>query len=126
MEPLSPRMTPRNVDLDTGSRVRRLLAGRQPASSPTVPIIQTERAGKETGSVFLASPSLLSCLSIKPFPSQVLHQPLSDPSLWLVKIYSVEGIWHGDALSQGDREEDIGPSLMLCPAGQYGDCFQFL
>lgn len=65
--------------------------------SPTVSIIQTERAGKESVSPRFLPLSPLSCLSLKPLPFTSPAPTSLDPSLWLVKIYSIEGLCHDDA-----------------------------
>ena len=65
--------------------------------------------------------SFLSCLPLKPLPATRPAPASLDPSVWLVKVSAT--VMH---LSHGDGEEDNGPSLVLCPAGQYGTVFSFL
>lgn len=121
-EPLSPRTTHTNVDLDTGSRVRRLLAGRE-ASFISHCVHNTNWKSGEGDRVCVSSlpPSLLSCLSIKPLPVTSPAPASLDPSLWLVKIDSVEGICHGDAFVSGRQGRGYW-SLPLCsvPLGNMG------
>lgn len=95
-------------------RVRRLLAGRE-ASFISHCVHNTNWKSREGDRVCvsLLPPSLLSCLSIKPLPVTSPAPTSLDPSLWRVKIYSVEGICHGDAFVSGRQGRGYW-SLPLC------------
>ena len=114
MSPLSPRMTHTNVDLDTGSRVRRLLAGWAASCLPLCPLYKLKEQGrKESVSPRSLPLSLLSCLSLKPLPFTSPAPTSLDPSLWLVKIYSIEGLCHDDAFVSWRQGRGCW-SLSLC------------
>ena len=97
--------------------------------SPTVSIIQTERAGKERVCVSSLPPSVSPMLPVPQAPS--FHK--SCTNLFGSISVACEDLQHRRSLMRlmmrlphGDREEDVGPFPCALSSWAVWDCFQFL